>query len=354
MQPPVRALLPADVPGLDPAVRRYLSRLGHADFIFAPPLWVSRFLIRASCFLTSLFEPSYPLSRVWDEVHPFGRLRFYLPRGAPPQTVLLYLHGGGFVLCGIATHDGLCRALASRGGFLVASLEYRLAPEHPLPSAQRDVLAAYAHLRAAGAALTGDGGGGPVAVAVGGDSAGGNLAASLSLALAMGAAGDAEGERVAPLARLAALPQPAFSFLMYPAVDMTARSASHKKYAAGWFLSARMREFFWGHYLGPPGPARDALARLPLLSPLLAKRELLAAAPPTLLLTAEHDILHDEGVAFAEALRAAGQARVAHVEARGLWHGFANALHVGPAARAVEDAAARLAQLDAELRGAVH
>lgn len=354
MSSPPTPVLPSDVP-LDPAVRRYLSRLGRADFLFALPLFLTRFCIRASCFLTSFLEPSYPLSRVWDETHPFGRLRFYLPRGAPPQTILLYLHGGGFVLCGIETHDGLCRALASRGGFLVASLDYRLAPEHPVPSAQRDVLAAYAHLRGAGAALTGARAGGPpVAVAVGGDSAGGNLAASLSLALAMGAAGDAEGERVAPLARLAALPQPAFSFLLYPAVDLTARSASHVKYAAGWFLSARMREFFWGHYLGPPGPARDALARLPLLSPLLAKPELLAAAPPTLLLTAEHDILHDEGIAFAKALAVAGQARVAHVEARGLWHGFANALHVGPAARAVEDAAARLAQLDAELRGVVH
>lgn len=344
------AVLPADVP-LAPEVRRYLSRLGNADFIFAPPLFLSRFLIRAACWLTSWLEPSYPLLHVWDETHPFGRLRFYRPRGPAPKTILLYIHGGGFVICGIETHDGLCRALAQRGGFLVASLDYRLAPEHLFPAAQRDVLAAYAHLRAAGASLAG--GAGPVEVAVGGDSAGGNLAASLSLVLAMGAAGDAEGERVAPLARLAALPQPWFLLLLYPAVDMMAASASHVKYARGWFLSARMREFFWRHFLGPAGPARDALARLPLLSPLLAARALLAVAPPALVVTAEHDILHDEGVAFAAALRVAGQARVEHVEAAGLWHGFANALHVGPAARAVEDAAERLARLDAELRGGV-
>jgi len=344
----VTPLSPSDVPDLHPAVRGYLSRLGRADFIFAPPLFLARFLINAACWLTSFLEPRRPLRRVWDEAHAFGRLRFYMPLGAPPKTILLYLHGGGFVLCGVETHDGLCRTLAARGGFLVASLDYRLAPEHPFPAAQRDVLAAYEHLRGgAGAALLG---GGRVEVAVGGDSAGGNLAASLSLALAMGAAGDAAGERIAPLPRLAALPQPFFSLLVYPATDLTARSDSHVRYAQGWFLSAGMREFFWGHWLGPPGPARDALAREPLLSPLLARRALLAHAPPALVLTAEHDILHDEGVAFAAALRGAGQPRARHVEARGLWHGFANALHVGPAARAAEDAAERLAALDEELR----
>jgi acetyl esterase len=343
------SVLPADVPDLHPSVRRYLSRLGNADFILLPPFF-ARLLVNAACWFTSFLEPSRPLRRVYDERHSFGRLRIYLPLGAPPRTILLYLHGGGFVFCGVRTHDGLCRTLASVGGFAVASLEYRLAPEHAFPSAQRDVLAAYEHLRgAAGSEIVG---GGPVEVAVGGDSAGGNLAASLSLALAMGAAGDAEGARVAPLPRLAALPQPFFSFLIYPAVDMTAKSKSHARYARGWFLSARMKEYFWGHFLGAPGPARDALARLPLLSPLVARSELLAEAPPTLVLTAEHDILHDEGVAFAEALRAAAKHRaVHHVEGAGLWHGFANALHVGPAAKAVEDAAVRLRALDKEVRG---
>ena len=251
------------------------------------------------------------------------------------------------MLCGVGTHDGACRALARNTGFLVASLEYRLAPEHPVPAPQRDVLAAYAHLLRAADALTGGARG--VRVAVAGDSAGGNLAASLCLSLAMAAAGNAEAEFVAPLHELRRLPQPAFQLLIYPACDLPASLPSHKKYARGWFLSARLREFFWKHYLGPAGPSRDALSLLPLLSPLRAGPTLLGAMAPALVMTAEHDVLHDEGVALVEAIRRGG-GKAWHMEGSGLYHGFANNCHIAPAARQMQDFAYRAAALDAELR----
>ena len=126
--------------------------------------------------------------------------------------------------------------------------------------------------------------------------------------------------------------------------------ASHKRYASGWLLSARLKAFFRRHAVGAPGPLHDAAVLQPLRSPARAPRAALAACPPMIVATAQHDVLHDEGEAFAALLRAAG-ARAEHVECAGLWHGFAQSLHVPPAREAVEALAARAAALDAELRG---
>lgn len=333
--------------GLAPDVISALRLVGRIDAVLTSvPLFLARFLTSLGRLQTLLLAPTQPLARVWDERHDFGRLRFYQPLH-PTGTALLYLHGGGFVLCGLDTHDGLCRLLAARTGMVVASLEYRLAPEHALPAPQQDTLRAYQHL--AGEATQ------PhprwQRVAVGGDSAGGNLAASLCLQLALARAGRSvpplpQGAEVAPLAALAATPQPALQLLIYPAVDLSSSAPSHRRYAQGWLLSARLRDFFWGHYLGQEGPVREALKRHVLVSPLLADAEGLAGVCPALVLTAEHDILHDEGVQYAERLAACG-VRAEHQEGRGLYHGFATQTELKsgvPALHAFCDRAAALLQ----------
>ena len=326
--------------GLAPDVISSLGLLGNIDSVLtAVPLCLARFITSLGSLQTLLFSPSPPLARVWDERHAFGRLRLYQPL-QPTGTALLYLHGGGFVLCGLRTHDGLCRAIAARTGLTIASLEYRLAPEHPLPAPQQDTLHAYQHLATRWRR-----------VAVGGDSAGGNLAASLCLQLALARAGRSVpplplGEEVAPLTTLAATPMPALQLLIYPALDLASASPSHAMYARGWLLSARLRDFFWGHYLGPEGQAREALKRHVLVSPLRAEPAALAGLCPALVLTAEYDILHDEGVQYVQALQASG-VQAEHMEARGLYHGFATQTELKTGALALQafcDRAAALLQ----------
>ena len=345
MAVPQTALVLPEHVMLAPDVRSSLRLLGSIDAaLTSTPLWLSRFIAGLAWVQPYLLGPSVPLARVHTERHAFGALRFYTPLApAQPAAYLLYLHGGGFVLCGLDTHDALCRALAAATGMTIASLDYRLAPEHAVPAPQRDVLRAYQHLVAAA---------GPQArVAVGGDSAGGNLATSLCLSLALARDGREAppfpcGARVAPLAELAATPQPALQLLIYPATDLASDAPSHARYARGWLLSARLREFFWGHYLGAPGPAREALKRHVLLSPLAAAGDAraLRGQCPAVILTAQYDILHDEGVLYGEALQAAG-VRVEHVEGWGLYHGFATATDLATGARAVAECAGRVKAL---------
>ena len=361
----VQPLLPSDVQ-LAPDVRASLRLMGDLDLpLTRTPLWLSRAIASLAWVRPYLLGPRHALERVRTERHAFGALRYFEPlpsaarRHRRPVT-LLYLHGGGFVLCGLDSHHALCASLAAQTGCTVASLDYRLAPEHAAPAPQRDVLRAYQHLLAQSA----DAGGG--SVGVGGDSAGGNLAASLCLALALAAAGAEAppfpcGQRLAPLAELAATPQPAFQVLLYPVTDLASRAPSHARYARGWLLTDALREFFWRHYLGPPGAQREALKRHVLLSPLqaaaaaaaagggeggaaAAARAALRAPCPAVLLTAEHDILHDGGVQYARALVEAGAA-CQHVEALGLYHGFATATDLATGARAVAELAQRVVAL---------
>jgi acetyl esterase len=337
-------VLPSDV-SLAPDVRSALRVMGNLDFALTrTPLWLSRAIASLAWVQPYLLGPRFPC-RTRTERHAFGELRYFEPT-APPRrrATLLYLHGGGFVLCGLDSHHALCASLAAQTGCTIVALDYRLAPEHAPPAPQRDTLRAYQHLAAAAAAQGG-------CVAVGGDSAGGNLAASLCLALALAAGGQAAppfpcGQALAPLAELAATPQPAFQVLLYPVTDLASGAPSHARYARGWLLSAALREFFWGHYLGPPGARREALRRHVLLSPLQAAggaegRGALRQVCPAVLCTAQHDILHDEGVQYGEALAGAG-VRVEHVEALGLYHGFATATDLATGARAVAEVARRV------------
>jgi acetyl esterase len=206
-------------------------------------------------------------------------VRLYRPAGTGPFGALVYLHGGGFVIGSVDTHDHLCRELANRAGCVVVSVEYRLAPEAPFPAAVDDCWAAFQWVRDHGASYGID----VDRLAVGGDSAGGNLAAVLARRTRD------EGEVVLRL-----------QLLVYPVTDMrpVVDWPSRVHNASGYVLTTEMMDWFHGHYLGGEGGDH------PDATPLLA--EDLAGLAPAHVVLAEFDPLHDEGAAYAERLAAAG------------------------------------------------
>jgi acetyl esterase len=232
--------------------------------------------------------------------------RLYVPNGATPapRPLLVYYHGGGWVIGDLDTHDGVCRFLAAEGGIAVLSVGYRLAPEHPFPAPLDDSLAAFRWAVEEAGELGAD----PARIAVGGDSAGGNLAAALCLQTR-----DAGG------------PSPALQALIYPVTDAVGDQRSRELFAEGFLLTKADMEWFEGHYL-PPGTAVDD----PRVSVLRAPD--LAGLPPAFLLTAGFDPLRDEGEAYAARLREAG-VRVALRRHPGLIHGFANMTAISGHAR---------------------
>ena len=245
--------------------------------------------------------------------------RHYAPMAAGnrPAPLLVYLHGGGFVIGDLDTHDEPCRLLCCHAAMHVVSVAYRLAPEHPFPCAVEDSIAALRWAQQHAGTLGAD----PAAVCVGGDSAGGNLSAVASLALAR------EGRA------------PAAMLLIYPATDVAAATASLTRFGSGYVLEQRDMRDFMRYYLGTDPPAMND----PRVSPLRATD--LALSPPALVLTAGFDPLRDEGNAFADALRAAG-VTVQSQSADGLVHGFLHMTAVVPSARhAVIDAARAFRQL---------
>lgn len=207
-------------------------------------------------------------------------LRLYRPPAAAsgPQPVLVYFHGGGWVIGDLETHDVLCRQLCIAAGAAVVAVDYRLAPEHRFPAAVDDCVAATRWVRREAAALGID----PTRLAVGGDSAGGNLAAVVCLTL-----------------RDAGEPLPAFQLLIYPATDMRALAPSHAANGQGYLLTADSIAYYRGHYTPAPAQWSDWRA-----SPLLAADH--SRLPPALVLTAGFDPLRDEGRQYADALSAAG------------------------------------------------
>ena len=242
-------------------------------------------------------------------------VRVYTPEGRAPFPVLVYFHGGGWVIGNLETHDGLCRHLANAAGAVVVSVDYRLAPEHPFPASGEDAYAATRWVAANAGALGGD----ARRIAVGGDSAGGNLAAVVSL-----------------MARDRGGPPLVFQLLVYPVTDVpSAKTASYRENAEGYFLTAKMMHWFWNHYCGKNPDLSD-----PYLCPLRAKD--LKRLPPALVVTAEFDPLRDEGEAYAARLREAGnQADLKRYA--GMIHGF---FGMGPlltkAREATKDAASAL------------
>jgi acetyl esterase len=206
------------------------------------------------------------------------RVRLYDPGVARPAPCLVYIHGGGWVICSLDTHDGACRRLARAGDFLVASVDYRLAPEHKFPAGLEDCVAAVRWIAAHGA----DWGIDPGRLAIGGDSAGANLALASLLSLRDAGAG-----------RLRA------GLLIYGAYATDTATASHAAYGDGrYILSNADLRWFWGHYLNGEADERD-----PLAAPLLAD---LRGLPPLLVTACEFDPLLDDSRRLVARLEEAG------------------------------------------------
>jgi acetyl esterase len=263
-----------------------------------------------------------PVAAVTDRAvpGPAGPLpvRVYTPPGEPPFPIVVWFHGGGWVVGTLDTYDPLCRALAAAVPAVVVAVDYRLAPEHRYPAAVEDAYAAtlWASRNAAGL------GGAQHRLAVAGDSAGGNLAAAVALG-----ARDRGGPAIA------------FQLLVYPALDAAADTPSWREKAEGFHLTADGMRWYWDHYLG------GADGRAPDASPLAAGS--FGGLPPALVITAEHDPLRDEGEAYAARLRQAGVAASASRHP-GVVHGFFRWRAVTPAADAAlqEAATALRAALD--------
>src|SRR5437870_452623 len=221
-------------------------------------------------------------------------VRVYTPEGRAPFPVLVYFHGGGWVIGSLETHDGVCRHLANAAGAVVVSVDYRLAPEHPFPASGEDAYAVTRWVAANAAVIGGD----ATRIAVGGDSAGGNLVAVVSL-----------------VARDRGGPPLVFQLLVYPVTDTpSANTASYRENAEGYFLTAKMMHWFWNHYCGKNPDLSD-----PYLCPLRARD--LKRLPPALVMTAECDPLRDGGEASAVRLPEPGNLADAKRDP-GMIHGF--------------------------------
>jgi acetyl esterase len=261
---------------------------------------------------TAALGPVEEVARIDDHRVPVDggtiAVRCYTPAGTGPFPVHVYFHGGGWVIGDIETHDGICRSLANAAGCVVASVDYRLAPEHRFPVAVDDAFAATRWIAASAAALGVDAG----RMAVGGDSAGGNLAAA-----------------VAFLSRDRGGPPLALQVLVYPVTQHGFDTPSYQEHADGYLLTRSAMRWFWSHYLARPEDGQDALA-----SPLLARS--LHGLPPALVITAEYDPLRDEGEAYAARLREAG-VPVTVTRYPGMIHGFLRMINLVDKARAARD-----------------
>jgi acetyl esterase len=259
--------------------------------------------------------PVEPVARVEDlsAAGPAGDipLRLYAPASDTPLPVLVYFHGGGWVIGDIESHDPTCRSLANVAGCAVISVDYRLAPEAKFPAAAEDAYAATVWVRDNAARLGLD----PSRLAVGGDSAGGNLAAVVSL-----------------MARDRGAPPIDFQLLVYPVTDHSYETASYVENATGYLLTRESMEWFWNHYISSPEDSTN-----PYASPLRATD--LAGLPPALVITAEFDPLRDEGEAYATRLREAGVPTTC-TRYDGMIHGF---FGMGAAIERANDAVAEAA-----------
>lgn len=246
--------------------------------------------------------------------------RVYSPPGASgPLPVLVFFHGGGFVVGSATSHDGICRFLSLHGGVRVVSVEYSLAPEHPYPAAVDDTYAAFLHVVANVERFGGEG----FAVGVGGDSAGGALAA----VVAQRCVDDA-------------VTKPAFNLMLYPAVDGMGEHPARQLFGRGFFIETDTIDWYRSCY----SPELERLFE-PYASPLRAPD--FHGLPPTCVVTAGFDPLRDEGTEYVERLRAAS-VPVTHLHCDGLVHGFASFISCDRhARRAMRNIATELRRLAA-------
>ncbi|RRA48533.1 alpha/beta hydrolase [Acidipila sp. EB88] len=289
---------------IDPALRRFLDEQAAASQGPVQTAEDARArMLRQLHSRVFSFLPNAVTSRdvVIDQEGVRGlAARVYTPpaRDGVALPVLVYLHGGGWVAGSVETHDPFCRLLAQLAGVMLVSLEYSRAPEHPFPKAIGEAEAAVSWVAEHAGAWGGD----PALLALGGDSAGANLAAVAANRLAL--------RKDAP--RLKALA------LLYPVTDHpSAHHGSYAENATGYGLEANAMRWYWEQYAPGADPGN------PEISPL--RHMLLPPLPPTLVTTAEYDVLRDEGIAYARFLKAAG-VNVTHIHAPDMHHNFA----VGP------------------------
>ncbi|HEX6424401.1 MAG TPA: alpha/beta hydrolase [Acidimicrobiales bacterium] len=280
-----------------------------------PPDELSPDEVRQSYAALSMLESRPEVASVADRMVPGPAgdvpVRVYVPTTEPgPRPVVVYFHGGGWVIGSIETHDATTRAIAAGSGATVVSVDYRLAPEHPFPAAIDDALAAVRWVAAKAADLDVD----PSRLVVAGDSAGGNLAALAAIEL-----------RDTPV-------DVAFQLLVYPVTDGTFAHPSMDENAEGYFLTRATMDWFWRNYVG------DGDWTGPRVSPMHVPAEALRGLPPALVLTAEYDPLRDEGEAYAARLADAGVDVTVH-RYDGMIHGFFAMREMVPEGKAAVDEA---------------
>jgi len=285
---------------LDPAAQRLLELSAKAGY---PPFESLRPEQARKAYAASWSVMQTPGGEVASAVDlqipgPAGALAIRIYRGlgtdaVTPLPCLLFLHGGGWVIGNLESHDNLCRRLANESAVCIVAVDYRLAPEHPFPAALDDAAQTLRWIEAHAKELHID----PVRLAVGGDSAGGNLAAALALL-------SVKGE----------VPHIIHQTLIYPALDLTAQSESYRRITSGYALTASTMHYFINHYT----PNRDDRLNW-RASPLLAGS--LSDLAPALVMTVSHDPLCDEGLAYAKRLDQAG-VRVTSIHCNDQMHGL--------------------------------
>jgi acetyl esterase len=268
---------------LDPQARAFLDYIASLNRppIAEMPLAEARALFEES--FARLGGPPVAVGRVQEVEAPGPRgaipVRVYTPEGVDgPRPLFVFFHGGGWVNGSRDSYDAVCRLLTQSSGCVVASVDYRRAPEFPAPAPFEDAYAAFDWLAANAARIGAE----PGRVAIGGDSAGGALAASVALK-----ARDEHGPAIA------------HQLLVYPAVAQCEQDESYRAYGEGHFLTAERIAFYWSCYV-----PRPELAETPYV--LASRAESLRGLPPATIVLAECDPLHDMGVAYAERLRADG------------------------------------------------
>ena len=283
---------------LDPQVQAFLDELNALD---PPPLeTLTPEEARQACIaeIEALGTPEAVAKvRNFSVPGPAGEIpvRLYKPEssGGGALPVLVFFHGGGWVVCNLETHDTVCRQLANAVGCAVVAVDYRLAPEHKYPAAAEDSYAATKWVAENAETFGGD----PSRVAVGGDSAGGNLATVVCL-----------------MARERGAFMPVCQILLYPVVDYNFERPSYHENAEGYVLTESAMRWFWDCYL-----ECDEDGYEPYASPIRA--ESLVGLPPALVITSEYDPLRDEGEAFAARLGESG-VPVEHTRYEGMIHPF--------------------------------
>ncbi|HTQ14742.1 MAG TPA: alpha/beta hydrolase [Rhizomicrobium sp.] len=305
---------------LDPLVKGFLDQMGAVP---GPKMWelpaaAAREMFAAMMLLVG--PKDVPIGKVQNLVMPGPggdiALRSYAPVAAKgePLPTLVFFHGGGFVIGNLDTHDGLCRLIANESGVRVIAVDYRLAPEHKYPAAIDDAFAAVNWVEDNAAELGVDAN----RIAVGGDSAGGGLAAT-----------------VAQMARAKGDPKLAFQMLLFPVTQIGGETTSYREFGQGYFLEAQSLRWFFDHYAGKSFDAND-----PKISPLHAAD--VSGLPPAYVMLGGFDPLHDEGLAYADKLRAAG-VKVTVADYPDMVHDFIYLQAVLPQAlEAVKSAAAAL------------